>query len=270
MSDTFNDNVVWITGGGSGIGEALAVQFAHRNATVAVSGRRPEPLETTVRDIEDAGGRGLAVPCDVTKVTELEEAVDEIVDQTGRLDVAVANAGYSVAGDFQELTAADWKRQFDTNVVGLAMTVKAALPHLEDVDGRAVLMGSVAGTLGPPNQAPYASSKWAVRGIGQCLNADLAGTGVTCTTLMPGFVESEIGKVDNKGQYRQDWDDRRPHQLMWSSERAARKMIKAIEKRRAEAVITGHGKAFAFLANHAPRLTQTLMRTVVGRFVGDR
>ncbi len=262
MADIFDKKVVWITGGGSGIGRALALEFANQGAVVASSGRRVKPLEETTQQVEAAGGTGLEVPCDVTKVTELEGAVEDIVDQAGRLDVVVANAGFSVSGLFEELSAADWKRQFDTNVVGLAMTVKVALPHLRKTDGRVALMGSVAGTLGLPNNGPYSASKFAVRSIGQTLTAELAGSGVSCTTLLPGFVESEIGRVDNQGEHHEDWEDRRPEKWMWPADRAARSMLRAIRKRRSEAVITGHGKIVAFAAYHAPRLTQNL----VGRF----
>lgn len=262
MAGEFQNKVVWITGGGTGIGRALAVEFAQSGAVVAVSGRRVEPLEAARDAIDEAGGEGMAVPCDVTKVTELEEAVEAIVGKHGRLDVTIANAGFSVSGKFEELSAADWKRQFDTNVVGVAMTAKMSLPHLRETDGRLVLMGSVAGTVGLPESAPYSASKFAVRGIGQSLTASLADSGVSCTTLLPGFVESQIGKVDNRGEFREDWEDRRSKQLMWSAERAAQSMYGAIKRRRSEAVITGHGKFVAFLGNHAPRLTQNL----IGRF----
>ncbi len=264
MAGEFEEKVVWITGGGTGIGEALALEFAEQGAVVAVSGRRVSPLEETAADVDAAGGRGLVVPCDVTKVTEVESAVDEIVDATGRIDVAVANAGYSVSGAFEELSTAEWRRQLEVNVLGLVTTIKAALPEMRKTEGRAVLMGSVAGTVGLPNNGPYSASKFAVRGIGQTLTAELSGTGVSCTTLLPGFVESEIGHVDNKGRYREDWEDQRPKQLMWPADRAARSMLRAIKKRRTEAVITGHGKLVTFLANHAPRLTQLVMGRVGG------
>ncbi len=260
-----NEEVVWITGGGTGIGRALALEYAARGATVAVSGRRLEPLEQTQRLIEERGGRGLVKPCDVTRVTELESTVSEVVAEAGCLDVAIANAGFSVAAPFEELSASDWKRQLDVNVVGVAMTAKFALPHLRQTEGRLALMGSVGGVVALPKNGPYSASKFAVRGIGQTLTAELAHTGVSCTTLLPGFVESEIAKVDNQGRLREDWEDRRPQQLMWEAPKAARSMVKAIDRRKSEAVITGHGKIVAFLGNHMPRVTQQL----AGRLAGD-
>ncbi len=260
MVSTLNEaqEVVWITGGGSGIGRALALEYGRRGATVAVSGRRLEPLEETCQQVVEAGGQAMALTCDVTRVTDLESTIAELLDEAGRLDIAIANAGFSVAAPFEELSAADWKRQLDVNVVGVAMTAKVALPALRDSEGRLALMGSVASVVALPDNGPYSASKFAVRGIGQTLTAELAHTGVSCTTLLPGFVESDIAKVDNKGRFRDDWEDRRPQKLMWEAPRAARSMVRAIDRRKSEAVITGHGKVVAFLGNHMPRITQHL------------
>lgn len=259
MAKEFKEKVVWITGGGSGIGRALAEEFAGQGATVIVSGRRRQPLEESRDLIDAAGGRGGVVICDVNKVTDVEGAVEEIVGTYGGLDVVVANAGFSVSGRIEEMNAADWRRQFETNVFGLVMTVKYAIPHLRKTKGRIALMGSVAGTIGLPNNGAYSASKFAVRGIGQTLTAELAADGISCTTLLPGFVESDISRVDNQGRFREDWEDRRNKNFMWPADRAARVMVRAIEKRRTESVITGHGKVAAFFGCHAPRLTQLVM-----------
>jgi short-subunit dehydrogenase len=177
-----------------------------------------------------------------------------VVTAFGRMDVAVANAGFAVAGRIEKLGADDWRRQLDTNVVGLAITARHAIPHLRKTGGRLALVGSVASMLSTPNVGAYAASKFAVRAIGQALAAELHGSGVSCTTLHPGFVESEIGHVDNHGVYREDFEDRRPRRLFWSSERAARVMVRAIERRKREYVFTGHGKIGGFVGRHMPGL----------------
>ncbi|MFU8803357.1 MAG: SDR family NAD(P)-dependent oxidoreductase [Bradymonadaceae bacterium] len=260
MAKDFEAKVVWITGGGTGIGEAMAMEFARRKATVVISGRRREKLDEAAEVIAKLGGEVLALPCDVTLVGDIEEAVKTIVEKYGRLDVAVANAGFGVGGKIEDLTAADWKRQLDTNVVGLAMTIKYTLPELKKTGGRIALMGSVAGTVGFPGNGPYCASKFAVRAIGQSLHGELAGTGVSVTTIQPGFVESEIGRVDNQGVYHESWEDQRPQNLIWPADKAAREMVKAIAGRKREAVVTGHGKAIAFLAYHTPGLVQAVIR----------
>jgi NAD(P)-dependent dehydrogenase (short-subunit alcohol dehydrogenase family) len=254
MAKRFDDHVVWITGGGSGIGRALALQFAKEGATVAVSGRREERLQEVVQEIERSGGKGLAVRCDVTDEASVAEAVQKIVRTLGGIDVAVANAGFSVAGRVEKLSAADWRRQLDVNVIGVAMTARYSLPHLRERKGRVVLVGSVASMLVSPGFGAYSASKYAVRAIGQALAAELHGSGVTCTTLHPGYIESEIAQVDNQGRFDPDKEDRRPKNLMWPADRAARVMVDAVAKRKREYTFTGHGKLGAFAGRHAPGL----------------
>ena len=250
----FTDHVVWITGGSSGIGRALALAFARRGAHVALSARREDRLRETVAEVEALGRRALAVPCDVADEAQVESAAGAVVRHFGRMDVAVANAGFAVTGTIEKLSAADWRRQLDANVVGLAMTARHALPHLRAARGRMALVGSVAGMLPAPGAAAYAASKAAVRAIGQALAIELHGSGATCTTLYPGYVESEISRVDNQGVYRPEREDRMPARLKWPTDRAARVMVKAIHRRRREYVFTGHGKVAGFLGRHWPGL----------------
>ena len=261
MASRFSDQVVWITGGGSGLGRAMALEFARQGARVAVSGRRLDRLEEVVGLIEAVGPakKGLAVACDVTSEDEVEAALQTVHDTLGRIDVVVANAGYAVSGRIESLSTEDWRRQFEVNVLGLVTTVRCALPHLRRTRGRIALIASVAAFIPGPGSGAYSASKAAVRSIGETLSAELGGTGVTCTTIHPGFVESEIAQVDNSGQHHPDREDRRPAALMWPADRAARVMIKAIHQRKQEFVFTGHGRFAAFLGQHMPGLTTRIM-----------
>lgn len=254
MAKRFESQVVWITGGGSGIGRALALAFAEEGATVAVSGRRQERLELVATEIIGNGGKALAVPCDVADEASIERTVQQVVDTLGRLDVAVANAGFSVAGKIAKLSAEDWRRQLDVNVIGLAMTARYSIPHLMEHAGRLVLVGSVSSMLPTPGIGAYSASKYAVRAIGQTLAVELHGTGVTCTTIHPGFIESEIAQVDNRGVFDASREDKRPQRLMWPADRAAEAMIDAIAARKREYTFTGHGKVGAFVGRHLPGL----------------
>lgn len=250
----FENQTVWITGASSGIGRELARQLSAEGAAVALSGRRVDRLNEAADEIRDAGGQAFAVPCDVTDEDSVFDAVNHVLELGGQLDCVIANAGFGVAGRIEDVTADEWRRQFDTNVVGLATTARAALPHIRNQNGRVVLIGSVSGFVAVPGNGPYHASKYAVRAIGQTLSMELNGTGSTCTTIHPGFVESEIGQVGNDGEFRSDWTDKRPSQLMWKTEDAARVMINAIHRRKREYVFTGHGKAAAFVGRHAPWL----------------
>lgn len=254
MTRRFDAQVAWITGGGTGIGKAMALRFAAEGASVAVSGRREAQLREVVETIEGRGGRALAVPADVTDEASVRDAVALVVERLGRLDAAVANAGFSVSGPLEKLSADDWRLQLDTNVVGLALTAKHALPSLRETGGRLGLVGSVAGLVAFPNLSAYHASKYAVRAIGQALAMELHGSGVSCTLLEPGFVESEIARVDNRGKHHPERIDRRPKRLMWSSDRAAEAMVNALYGRKREYVFTAHGRLAAFLGQHAPGL----------------
>jgi len=254
MARRFEKQVVWITGGGSGIGRALAVAFADEGAAVAVSGRREERLEEVVQELEARGAKALAVRCDVTDEASVAEAVQKIVRTWGGLDVAVANAGFAVAGRIEKLSAADWRRQLDVNVIGAAMTARYAIPHLRERKGRLALVGSVAAMMPTPGVGAYSASKYAVRAIGQAVSVELHGSGVTCTTIHPGYIESEIAQVDNHGRFDPSRKDGRPKNLMWPADRAARVMVDAIAKRKLEYTFTGHGKLGAFAGRHMPAL----------------
>ena len=242
------------------MGRALALEFARRGADVAVSARRTERLAEVVDEIDAIGRRGLAVACDVTRDEEVAAAVDAVMAHFGRLDVAVANAGFGVVGRLDQLDDADLRRQFDTNVFGAMSTARHALPALKRTRGRLALVGSVAGLLASPRTGAYTASKFALRGLGLTLAQELYGTGVSCTLLNPGFVATEIAQVDNAGAFDEGRPDPRPRRLMWTAQAAARVMVDAIEARRLEYTFTAHGKFGAWLGQHAPGLVHLLMR----------
>ncbi len=256
----FAGQVVWITGASAGIGRALAREFASRGADVAVSARREDRLTELVGEITAMGRRALAVVCDVTKDEDVARAVEAVLAHFGRLDVAVANAGFGVSGRLEQLTDEELRRQFDTNVFGAMSTVRHALPALRRSKGRLALVASVSSVIATPRNGAYTASKFALRGLGLTLQQELYGSGVSCTLLHPGMVTSEITQVDNTGQLDASRKDPRPAKLMWSAEDAARVMVSAVGRRAREFVFTGHGKLGAWIGKHAPGLAYLMMR----------
>jgi NAD(P)-dependent dehydrogenase (short-subunit alcohol dehydrogenase family) len=256
---TFDGQRVWITGASAGIGRALALEYARGGARVAVSARRADRLRELVAEIEAGGGEALALACDVADEEQVRVAADAAAERFGGLDVAVANAGFGVTGRVEKLGAADWRRQMDVNVVGVALTARYALPHLYRTRGRIALVSSVAAMIPAPGASPYAASKAAVRAIGQALSLELKGTGVSCTTLYPGFVDSEIRAVDNDGVFHPERTEQVPEWLRWRTDRAARVMARAIQRRQRHYVFTGHGKIAGFAGRHWPALMHRLM-----------
>lgn len=253
------EQVVWITGASSGIGKAMATEWARLGYKVALSARRKELLDKVAEEIRNSGGQAIAVTCDILEEDSIAHAVQEFIATWGQLDVVVANAGFGVFGSIEKLSAKDWSRQFQGNVTGLALTVKYALPHLMKTKGRIGLVGSVGAFLPSPNLGAYGASKAAVHSIGQTLQVELMGTGVSCTTMHPGFVVSEIARVDNEGVWHPDRPDPRPANFIWPTDKAAKVMVKAMLKRKRTYIFTGHGKVFVWLHRWFPGLMRQII-----------
>ena len=256
---TFDGQVVFITGASSGIGAALAVAFAREGADVALAARRVDRLRQVQDQVQALGRRARTIACDVTRDGELERAVSETHATLGTVAVCVANAGFGVVGDAARLTLDDYRRQFETNVFGVLRTLYATLEDLRRTRGRFVIVGSVSGHLGTPGASAYAMSKFAVRGLAQSLDGELARDGISVVLVSPGFVESEIHEVDNAG-VRHPGTPHAQSRLRMSAAIAARHIVRAVARRRREAVITGHGKLAVFLARHAPGLVAAAVR----------
>jgi NAD(P)-dependent dehydrogenase (short-subunit alcohol dehydrogenase family) len=159
----------------------------------------------------------------------------------------------------QSLELADFQRQFDTNVFGVLRTLHETLPALRATRGRFAIMGSVAGYLSVPGGAPYAMSKFAVRALAEALHGDLRVAGVGCTLISPGFVDSDIRRVDNQGGLHAQVDDPIPAWVRMRTDKAARVMARGILAGRREVVVTFHGRLIVFVARHLPRLTRFLL-----------
>jgi len=258
MTNT-KENVVWITGASSGIGKAMAFEWARLGFKVVLSARRKELLEEIALEIRNSGGEALVVPVDIMEEKSIEDAVQRIITTWGRLDIAVANAGFGVFGGIDKLTAKDWNRQLQGNVTGLALTIKYTLPHLKQNQGRIGLVGSVGAYLPNPNVGAYGASKAAVNSIGLTLQVELMGTGVSCTTIHPGFVESEIARIDNEGVWHPERPDPRPSNLMWPTDKAAKVMVKAIMNRRRNYIFTTHGRVFVWMQRWFPSMIRTIV-----------
>ena len=185
--------------------------------------------------------------------------------QWGKLDVAIANAGFSVGGSFQNLTLDDYRRQFETNVFGVLRTIYAALPEVTNATGNIAIVGSVSGWVASPNGSPYAMSKFALRALADAITPELKSAGVTLTLISPGFVTSDIRRVDNSGKLHPESKDPIPSWLVMPTDTAVRKMLRAVARGKREAIITGHGKVFVFVQRFMPwvlRIAATRMSAV--------
>ncbi len=259
MGTRFQDQVVFITGASSGLGAAMAEEFAREGAQLVLAARRVDKLDEVKGRVEALGRPVLAVACDVTDRTQLDAAVAEAVGKFGGLDVVVANAGFGVSGAMTRLDTKHYRSQFETNFFGVVDTVYATLPPLRERKGRLALVSSVMGRVGLPASAPYCASKFAVTGFAESIYYDLADLGVSVTSINPGVVASEIRTLNNRGE-QTGRPDPVSSWIVVPTETAARKMVGAIYRRTPEFTFTGHGVLAAFLCRHFPRSFRVLVR----------
>ena len=181
-----------VTGASSGIGRGIALALGSRGAHVTVAARRRDRLDELVRAIEAAGGTGEALELDVADADATYKAVSSI-DARRPLDFIVANAGIGGITPGKKL---DWQRVkaiFETNLVGAAATIAGAVPGMvARGDGRIVAVASVAGFRGLPRFGAYSASKAGLITLCESLRIDLHGTGVSVTTVCPGYVQTEM------------------------------------------------------------------------------
>ena len=262
----FAGKTALITGASSGIGAELARQLAEAGAQLTLTARRAEVLEALAQRIADTGAsRPLVVPCDVTRDGDVERAVAECTRHWGKLDIVFANAGFGVVGAFRDLSVDDYRRQFETNVLGVVRTISAALPEIEKARGNVVIIGSVAGWSSTPNASPYAMSKFAVRALADALTPELAPRGVTVTLISPGFVASDIRRTDNDGRVHADAADPVPQWLVVPTDKAVRQILRAVARGQSEAVITGHGKVLVAIERFLPWLSRAMKRRLAAK-----
>ncbi len=256
---------VLITGASSGIGAALAREYARRGAAVFLVARRLERLQALAAEITAGGGRAQALRGDVVREQDLNAVMAAVHASGAILDVVVANAGFGVSGRFADLSVDDYRRQFDVNVFGVLATVRATLADLRRTRGRIVILGSIAGHVSLPGASAYSMSKFALRAFAGALRGELRGEGVAVTLISPGFVDSDIRRTDNRGRVHADAPDPIPARLRMSAARAARAIVTASERRVGERVVTGHGKIIVWLSRCLPWAVERLAARVGGR-----
>ncbi|HET9862695.1 MAG TPA: SDR family NAD(P)-dependent oxidoreductase [Steroidobacteraceae bacterium] len=259
MSGPIPETAVLITGASSGIGAGLAREFARRGRRVALLARRVEVLTALVAELEAAGARASAHRADVTVDGDVARVIAELASQGIAPDIVIANAGFGIVGKVQDLTLPDYRRQLETNFFGVLRTFQETFEVLRGTQGRFVIMGSVAGHVSGPGGSPYAVSKFGVRALAEALHGDLKGTGVSCTLVSPGFVDSDIRRVDNRGGLHPDARDPVPGWLRMKTDKAARIIARGILAGRREVKVTFHGKVLIFAARHMPNLLRWLL-----------
>lgn len=179
-----------VTGGGSGIGKAIAAAFVREGAQVVICGRDARKLEQAAAEI---GRQCLAVAADVSHADDINRLVDQTIRNCKRLDIVVNNAGVLLAGTAESLTDEQWEQTYKTNVRAVWQLSRAALPHLRSAGrGSIINIASVLSSLGARNRVAYAASKGAVLAMSRAMALDHAEENIRINCICPGIVETEM------------------------------------------------------------------------------
>jgi meso-butanediol dehydrogenase / (S,S)-butanediol dehydrogenase / diacetyl reductase len=187
--------VALITGGGTGIGRAIALAFGREGAKVVVAARRKDKLNEVVNAITAQGGEALAVECDVTHSADAEKAVRETTQRFGKLDTLVNNAGLWNSATVETTSEADFEQVMRVNVTGPFLMSRAALPALRQVGGGSIInTGSVLGLYAMKSRAAYCASKGAVTMLTKAMALDHAQDNIRVNCICPALVETDMVK----------------------------------------------------------------------------
>ncbi|MBI5706513.1 MAG: SDR family oxidoreductase [Armatimonadetes bacterium] len=181
--------VALVTGGGTGIGAAIAFVLAEEGVKIVLCGRRAEPLaEVADRLITDS----LCLVCDVREASQVERTVARVVQQFGRLDILVNNAGIFQSVPFEETSTEQWDAIHDTNLRGAFLFSKAAWPHLKESKGQIVQVSSIAGSQGFSGCSAYCASKHGLNGLSEVLTIEGKPHGIRVLSVCPGSVDTPL------------------------------------------------------------------------------
>lgn len=204
-------STVLITGASQGIGKATAFSFARQGFNVVLAARHRDRLETVAQQLQTDGHSALAVATDVRDFNQVNTLIETALDQYGSIEVLVNNAGIYISGPVGQFSLEDWHQTIDTNLWGYIHTVHALLPHLlERGSGTIVNVGSIGSKTAIPYLTPYTTSKFAVAGFTQALQAELAPKGIHVCGIYPNLIKSDfLERAIFRGISEQDVDDRR-------------------------------------------------------------
>src|SRR4028119_566257 len=189
--------VALVTGAGSGIGKAAALLLAKEGAKIGALGRTQDELKDTVTQIQNAGGEAIPLAADISQPNEMQQAVQQLVDQWGRLDIVFANAEINgVWAPLEELEPEEWDKTINVNLKGTFLTVKYAVPHLKKQGGSVIITSSVNGTriFSNTGATAYSCSKAAQVAFTKMIALELAKHRIRANVICPGAIETDISE----------------------------------------------------------------------------
>lgn len=251
------NKVVVITGASSGIGRALAKEFASEGARLSLGARRTERLEELRNELPTT--EILIRKTDVSLEDDCRALIEETVSRFGQIDILINNAGISMRALFEDVDLKVIRELMDVNFYGTVYCSKYALPHLLKSKGSLVGVISIAGYVGLPGRTGYSASKFAIRGFLDTVRIENLKKGLHVLVAAPGFTASEVRKVALTNDGTRQGETPRNEDKMMSAEECARHIVRAVKKRKRELILTFvEGKLTVFLGKLFPSLVDRL------------
>ncbi len=255
----FQDKVAIITGSGSGIGKATAIELVKNGASVVLNGRNQKRLTLAENEIKALGGKVISVCGDVSIPGQAKNLVDKTIETFGKLDILINNAGVSMRGDFSELNPEVFKTVFETNVLGVVNATIPAMPHIKKSRGSIVFVSSLAGIRGLPGLSAYCSSKMALRAIAESIRIEEAKSKIHVGLIFVGITEIEHEKKTIAADGSLVVIKDRSNFKVQTTSSVARAILKNISKRKFRTTLTGIGKLNAFMQPILPGLVEKIL-----------
>jgi NADP-dependent 3-hydroxy acid dehydrogenase YdfG len=262
---TFTNQVVWITGASSGIGEAVAVALAQAGTKLVLSARRTEELQRVASRTGLPPENVLVLPMDVTQPDGLSSLVEQVRVRFGRIDYLFLNAGITQRSTVADASMADYHRLMDVNFFGVVALTKAVLPvMLAQGSGHFIVTSSVAGKLGTKQRSGYCASKHALHGFFDALRAETADAGLLVTIVCPGYIDTPISlhALGAGGQPHGKLDANQKQGM--NPTEFARQWMRAVLSRKEEVYIGGLEKYGIYLKRFLPGLLSRIIRNRPG------
>jgi len=253
------NKVVVITGASSGIGKALAFEFASRGSKVVLAARNTDKLKEVENELLANGTEVLSVKTDVSIEVDCKNLIEKSVQHFGEIDVLINNAGISMRALFADLDLSVLKQLMDVNFWGTVFCTKYAMPYITRAKGSVVGVISIAGYIGLPARSGYSASKYAIRGFLDTLRVENLKTGVHVLVAAPGFTASNVRNVALTADGSSQGETPRDEDKMMSAEECARLIANSVVKRKRELIMTFiEGKVTVWLKKWFPSLLEKL------------
>lgn len=251
--------VAVITGGTSGIGRALAIEFGLAGAKIVITGRNPENLKETSAHLDSLGIENLAIQADVSVEKDNEKMAEETVNRFGKIDILINNAGISMRALFEDLKLDVFRKVMDINFYGTVYATKYCLPYILQTKGSIIGISSIVGYRGTPARTAYSASKYAMHGFFEVLRTEVMKRGVHVMIACPNFTGSNIRKTALTADGTPQGETPRDEEKLMPAEEVARLILKATRKRKRELIITAQGKLVVFLNKWFPAMMDKIV-----------